>query len=278
MRKQIKKWLYGSCPGFAGSFPYYGTKVYFPQNSYLFTRACDEGIYEIENTRLLCSLVRPNTVYFDIGANIGLMSVPVLQKCDSCSVVSFEPSPNTLELLKRTAKESSYSDRWCVLGKAVGSEVGSLDFCIASAELGAFDGFKDTKRAGATRKITVPVTTLDTEWEAMGRPAVSLIKIDVEGAELASLEGAITCIENERPNILLEWTLLNLEAYNRQPENLLTVAERLGYQVYSLPNQLPIINSTILKLQMLKTENFLLTPDENNSLLRKHKLNSFVQS
>jgi FkbM family methyltransferase len=260
-RKRIKQWIYGSCPGFDRAFPYYGTKVYFPQNSHLFKRACEEGIYEIENTQLLSSLVRPNTVYFDVGANIGLMSVPVLHECDSCTVVSFEPSPNTLELLKRTAEESPYSDRWRVVGKAVGNEVGSLDFFIASAELGAFDGFQDTERAGTTRKITVPVTTLDMEWEAMDRPSVSLIKIDVEGAELTTLQGAVTCIKSKQPDILLEWTSVNLKAYNCQPEDLLTFASSIGYQVYGLHQLLPIVNSTILILQMRKSETFLLTPN-----------------
>lgn len=33
LRQHIKTWLYGSCPGFAGRFPYFGVTVHFPRNS-----------------------------------------------------------------------------------------------------------------------------------------------------------------------------------------------------------------------------------------------------
>lgn len=260
MRKKIKKWLYGSCPGFAGSFPYFGTRVYFPKDSIVFQVACDQGIYESDNTFLLCSLVEPESVYFDIGANIGLMAIPVLQKNNSCRVVSFEPSPNTLSFLTRTAERSSFRDKWKILGKAVGREVGVLDFFAASARMGAFDGFQDTQRAGATQKITVPVTTVDLEWEAMGSPRVSVIKIDIEGAELEALYGAIHCLQHEQPYILLEWNSTNLKAYNCSPESLLDFADKVNYQLYSLPHAVPISDAVSLRVNMVRTESFLLAP------------------
>ncbi len=78
LTKRAKKLLYGKFPGFAGSFPYCGVKVYFPANSLIFQRACEEKIYERDLVRLLSALVRPETAYFDVGANIGLMSIPIL--------------------------------------------------------------------------------------------------------------------------------------------------------------------------------------------------------
>jgi FkbM family methyltransferase len=265
LRRAIKKWLYGNCPGFAGSFPYWGTKVYFPKNSLIFDMACEQGTYESENLRLLCSLVEPNSVYFDVGANIGLMSIPILHSCPDCTVVSMEPSPKTLQFLIPTAESSGFGNRWRILGKAAGSSIGSLDFFTASVELGAYDGLRDTKRAGATSKVTVPVTTLDAEWNAMGQPPVSVIKIDVEGAEIEVFQGAISCIKHEQPYILTEWNSLNLSAYKCEPERLITLADNLGYQVFSLPYLLPVTNSAMLRLQMLKTENFLLAPDSARS-------------
>jgi FkbM family methyltransferase len=263
LRKRIKKWLYGSCPGLAGAFRYYNTKVYFPKNSIIFHLACDQGIYESENIRLISALLAPDTVYFDVGANIGLMALPLLHTCPGCTVVSFEPSPNTLQFLSRTAKDSGFGDRWRIIGKAAGSTIGSLEFCTAATELGAFDGFQDTKRAGNTQKVTVPVTTLDAEWEAMGKPPVSFIKIDVEGAEMQTLQGAISCIKHEQPYILLEWNPINLIAYECDPESLLKLADSLGYQVFSVPSLVPVPDFTMLKLQMVKTENFLLVPPDS---------------
>jgi len=266
-RKIIKQWLYGKCPGFSGAFPYFGTKVYFPKDSLIFRLACEQGIYEQDNLDILSLLVRPNSTYFDIGANIGLMSIPILQRNDSCMVVSFEPSPNTLRFLSRTVESSNFFERWKIVGKAVGSQVGTLGFFMASPDMGAFDGFKDTRRANTDRQIEVPVTTIDVEWEALGRPAVSVIKIDIEGAELEALKGASKCLEKEKPYILLEWNATNLKAYNCSIDNLLVFAEQQQYLICSLPNLIPIFEPELLKLQMFKTETFLLFPNHKPSLV-----------
>lgn len=260
LRKEIKKWLYGNCPGFAGSFPYYGTKVYFPKNSLVFRLACEQGIYENKNLILISGLIRPNTVYFDVGANIGLMSIPLLYSYPSCNVVSVEPSPNTLPFLIQTAKNSKFGNRWHIVGKAAGNMIGSLDFYTASLELGAYDGFQDTKRAGHTSIVNVPVTTIDKEWELMNFPPVSVIKIDVEGGELQAMQGAINCINQEKPYILLEWNSTNLEAYKCEPERLLKFAEAVNYEVFSLPYIVPVTNPRMLNFQMCITESFLLAP------------------
>ena len=254
-------WLYGSCPGFAGAFPYFGTKVYFPKQSFLFKLACQQGIYEMENLNFIISLIHPETTYFDVGANIGLMSIPVLKKHESCQVISFEPSPNTLTHLTRTCANSQYTDRWHVIGKAAGSEPGILDFFIASPEMGAYDGLRDTKRANTNQKILIPVTTLDSEWQTLGSPNVSLIKIDIEGAELDALRGATQCIKESRPSILLEWSAINLKAYNCSVESILGFARSIGYTLYSLPTLAEVNDMIPLRLHMLRTESFLLIPN-----------------
>lgn len=265
LKKNIKKLVYGSLPGFSGSFPYFGTKVYFPKNSYIFGLACDQGIYEAANLKLMLAQVKPNSVYFDIGANIGLMSIPVLHQYSSCKVVSVEPSPNSLPFLTLTANNSQYKDRWNVIGKAMGNSVGEITFSAAAlTKMGAFDSIQDanTKRVVETNRITVPMTTLDTEWESMGKPAVSLIKIDVEGAEFQVLQGGINCIKHEQPSILLEWNAQHLKAYDCEPEKLLHIADFLGYRnVLALPSLISVNSSSILKLCMVQTESFLLLPE-----------------
>jgi FkbM family methyltransferase len=260
LQKKLKKWLYGSCPGFAGSFPYFGTKTYFPKNSLLFQLACDQGIYESDNLKLLCSLAEPDSTYFDVGANIGLMSIPILSNCDTCTVVSFEPSPNTVDFLNRTKINSKFGDRWKVISKATGSKVGILDFFIASPDMGAFDGFKDTRRVNTNNRVEVTVTTIDNEWKSLGEPVVSLIKIDIEGSELETLSGALNCIQKHHPSILLEWNSSNLKANNCAPESLLIFAEKYNYRVYSLPFLTLVTDLDFLILSMTITESFLLFP------------------
>jgi FkbM family methyltransferase len=262
VKKRIRKWLYGKCPGFRGSFPYYGIKVYFPINSHIFGLACEKNGYEHETVNLIRALIKPRSHFFDIGANIGLISIPILRSCYDCIVYSFEPSPNALPYLHQTAAESPFTDRWRIIGKAVGSEVGETMFSISSPERGAYDGIKDTKRVVSEKKIRVPLTTVDNEWERNGKPQVSVMKIDVEGAEISVLQGSIGCISSEKPYIITEWNGTNLIAYNCRFEELLEFAKKIKYRIFSMPHLNPIYDSIHLKMQMFRTENFLLVPEE----------------
>jgi len=261
-RKIFKKWLYGSCPGFAGAFPYYGSKVHFPKGSVIFEMACDHGIFEADNVRLLLALAAPNSVMFDVGANIGLMSLPMLAERPTCRVISFEPSANVLPFLQRTVAESPYRDRWTLMPKAVGAQSGRLTFNLSSPENSVYDGIQATHRAESVRQVEVDVTTVDETWTGLGSPRICLIKCDVEGAELDVLKGARACLQTERPAVLLEWNLDNLSAYQCPPAALLNFALETNYQLYSVPNLVEIHTPQQLAVQMCLSESFLLHPNE----------------
>src|SRR5690242_13266422 len=101
-RARAKELIFGSLPFFRGRFSYYGHTVHFPLGSEIFRFACAQGIYERDALCLILSTVQPGTTYFDVGANIGLLSVPVLAERPGVEVVSIEPSPTVLPFLNRT--------------------------------------------------------------------------------------------------------------------------------------------------------------------------------
>ena len=146
MKKKIRKLLYGKCPGFKGSFPYYNTKVYFPENSHIFHKACEQGTYEHDIVKLILSLIKSDTYFFDVGANIGLIAIPILFNRPTCKCISFEPSPNSLPFLMKTAKESELAKRWEIVGNAVGAARGECDFNLSNSAYSAFEGIKSTGR------------------------------------------------------------------------------------------------------------------------------------
>jgi FkbM family methyltransferase len=263
-RKSVKRWLYGSCPGFAGAFPYFGTKVYFPKGSQSFLAACEQGIFEADNARLLQGLCRPGSHMFDVGANIGLMALPVLQSVPDCKIVSFEPSPNTLPWLERTISGSAYSARWTLVPKAVGANTGLAEFSLSPPELSLFDGLKATQRVPESRRVQVQVTTLDSEWDRLGRPDVSVVKVDVEGGELNVLSGATECLRKNRASVLLEWNATNLKAYGCQASAIFDFALKINRGLFAMPHLVPIHDTQELALQMIKTETFLLSPGPPN--------------
>lgn len=260
IKRKIRKFIYSRVPGFAGSFPYFGIKVYFPRNSIIFYMACEQGVYEHTILNLIFSFLKPNTFYFDIGSNIGLMSIPILATKADCKVVSFEPSPNTIPCLLKTHAESYYGDRWIIVDRAASDLSGETEFHLYSSKMGAFDGIRDTGRFNLNNTVNVPVTTIDDVWQSLGGPPVSVIKIDVEGAERLVLKGAQKCISSSRPFIFLEWNIHNMSAYNYKPEDILVIARDMQYQVLTVPDLIPVTNVGILRVHMCMTENFFLAP------------------
>ena len=257
-RQLAKYWLYNSVPGFRGRFPYFGTTVHFPRNAVAFHAVCDQGIFEAEIVRRMVKLARPGTTVFDVGANLGLMSVPVLASSPDCRVVSFEPSPSSLPYLEQTRAGSAHRDRWTIVGSAVAEHAGRLDFTIGSARDGLYEGFRSGDRIAAAQVISVPVTTLDETWRAIGEPEVSLIKIDVEGAEAGVLAGGGALLERSRPAILIEWFGDYLDRFQTSPSELLIFAKRYQYRLFTVPGGVPIDDQPALVTQMIDCQNFLL--------------------
>lgn len=187
------------------------------------TKVLFGGAYEDREAAELCRHVRPGSWVFDVGANIGLTSLEFARVAER--VLAFEPNPPTAERLERNLAANGLGNV-TIIRSAVGASPGSVTFnesadpTLSSATI---------VPRGLLRSFEVPLTTVDAEWTAAGRPDVSALKIDVEGGELAVLLGAGEMLAACKPAILLEaWDAKQLEpiekllrdaAYRReQPE------------------------------------------------------------
>lgn len=149
--------------------------------------------------RVLGSLLARGTVFVDIGANAGIYSQVALRH--GCRVVAFEPVPVEAERLRRTlglgadVHEVALSDR---AGRA------ELHIpCIADREVTTRSSLgedSDLVESTGVRIIQVELATLD----SFALRQVGFIKVDVEGHELAVLEGAAGTIGRCRPRVLVE--------------------------------------------------------------------------
>ena len=264
LRKTAKWLIHSYCPGLTGRFRYFGTHVFFPRGAWIFRLACQEGIYESEILRLIVGLVRPSTWFFDVGANIGLMSVPVLSQRPDVRILSFEPSPNSAPYLLKTWQKCPWNDRWGIRTVAAGEKKGKVVFSIGPSSLAGYDGMKYTKRVPQKGTHTVEVITLDEEWLRLGMPQVSFIKLDIEGGEISALNGAKRVLSECRPYIILEWYAENFITYGGKAEDLLNFANRRAYEVVAIPT-MSIINSVqLLQAIMIRTSAFMLMPIETH--------------
>jgi FkbM family methyltransferase len=243
-----------------GHLAYFGERLRFPPDMFLVERACREGIYERDNLRLLQVAARADAWYFDIGANIGLMSAPLLQAEPRLHVVSVEPSPSTRACLAASIAASANRHRWRLVDRALGENPGKVRFHAAAAGGGAYDGFRDTGRSGGGGGVEVEQTTLDALWTEFGRPPVCAVKIDTEGAETFVLRGGRACLAATRPVVLIEWNPYNLAAFGLRPESLPGLAAELGYHVLTTPGLAPLPDAGAVDYLSRVSETFLLMP------------------
>jgi hypothetical protein len=75
--------------------------------------------------------------------------------------------------------------------------------------------------------------TLDDLLRARGWPEVSLIKIDVQGAEARVLAGAREVLERFRPALFLEADDRGLKEYGSSATELLTSCTERGYAIHA---------------------------------------------
>lgn len=176
------------------------------------------GTFESAELRFLASAARPGTIAIDAGANVGLFAVTLAKAVgQEGRVLAFEPSAETAARLRENV-ELNRLENVDVIQAALGADVGQAQLLVADDA--AYCSTADADGGG----VTVPQTTLDAAWHAAGAGPVSVLKIDVEGEELAVVEGGRELLASERPTVLVE--AASREAYERLQKRLYA----LGYE------------------------------------------------
>lgn len=153
------------------------------------------GTYELEKQKLFEEMVKKGDTIFDIGAQAGFYSLLAAELTgEKGKVFAFEPAPVNAAYLKRHIDLNKYKNIF-VYEAAVSDRSGFISF-----ELGEN---RFTGRISASGGLKVPCVSLDDLVEKGDLPAPDVLKIDVEGAELAVLKGASALIKKYRPGIFL---------------------------------------------------------------------------
>jgi FkbM family methyltransferase len=156
----------------------------------------------------IAGLLNPGDTYFDVGANAGeTLSVAVARLGAAGHAHAFEPNPITFASLSSLVQLTGWRNVRLVPA-ALGAEKGEATlFCPPSSGSATISRtFISHIPDGSVSSVLCPVITLDSYWEQAGRCAVTLMKMDIEGAELPALRGASKFIDEARPYIVLEIT------------------------------------------------------------------------
>ena len=173
--------------------------------------------------------LRSGMTVIDIGANIGVYSLPISRLVGRMGCVfAYEPGTEARSFLQRS-RELNKADNLEIMPLALSDNqrVGRL-LHGGSSELNALGD------SGAGE--TVDITSLDDEDVARGWPPPDFVKIDAEGEEERILGGARNFLTRYSPLIMFE-----IKAGAKTNEQLRTLFPSLGYRLFRQLGGAPIL-------------------------------------
>lgn len=234
----------------------------FNDRSYTYVQAASKaldirsGSWSEPEIDLLAGAVRKGETVFDIGANYGLYSYHLSALVgDAGKVYAFEPIPFTFNGLKLVSKILRFRNVE-LNEKGCSNEKGQVTFSVPVQQSGAFSpgqayiGSRNDEHSGRekfdagnfhttyeqqvrwseTRDVTCGVIALDEFLPAVQN--LSLIKIDIEGAELLAFRGAERLISKHLPSVICEINPYFLEGFGVKLNELTDFFFEKGYRLY----------------------------------------------
>jgi FkbM family methyltransferase len=164
------------------------------------------GTYEPQLQTVIQELVKPGMVAYDIGANIGYISLLFARAVGkNGKVFAFEALPENVERLKTNIALNALSERVTVISAALVDHAGPVDFWIGpSGGMGKAQGSAGREQIEYRQSITVTGISLDAFVYQQGNLAPQILKMDIEGGEVLALPGMCRVLAKEHPLILLE--------------------------------------------------------------------------
>jgi FkbM family methyltransferase len=190
--------------------------------------------WEPDLSLLFLRNLTPASVFVDVGANFGYFTCLAGSKIgtgDRGQVFAFEPNPRLLPLLRDNCAINWSMAPIQIHGCAVGLHRGTASLSIPSSRAA---NASLTSLSGDGESVEVDVVSLD---EALrDGPQVDLLKIDVEGHEMAVLLGARQVIKRSpRLRIVMEWSAVQMQDAGTTADDAIGVIRELGLIPRAIP-------------------------------------------
>jgi FkbM family methyltransferase len=189
-----------TCKTSDGSFA-----VYVSAGSSLNVLDYRRSLVDPVHERFIRDWVKPDAVVWDIGGNLGLFALPAALKAKTGHICVMEPDVELAANLCRTLRlRVNKGLNVSVVCVAVSDSVGVANFQISkfSRAMNKLEAVGQWNKVIAEELRSVPVMNIDTL--ANNIPPPTVLKIDVEGAEIDVLKGGESTISTFRPVILVE--------------------------------------------------------------------------
>lgn len=181
------------------------------------------GEYSANLANIFRSIVKDGDVVFDVGANIGAMSLTLCKLVGARGqVFAFEPFPAALESLHQARRLNNLSNLQ-IREFALSNEVGRMQLYSPRPGTGALRGVGKTGLTGMSSLakpteeymrgvdfdvLDVEVKRLDDVVMEANLTSVDFIKIDAEGFDCNVIQGGLNVIKRFRPYVVFEYDLV----------------------------------------------------------------------
>jgi FkbM family methyltransferase len=172
--------------------------------------------------------LKQGDIGIDAGAFNGHISLLFSLKVGkSGRIIAIEPDEKNLALLQKNILLNQSVQNLTMIGDILWSSNGEVEF----SEQGGVGSSALYKPEGQRMMIKKAIT-IDSLVENLDLPKLNLIKMDIEGAEIDALLGAVDCIKKYRPNFAIaSYHIVNNTPTRFAVEQLL---EQYGYVVETI--------------------------------------------
>ncbi len=170
-------------------------------------------------------------VFYDIGANIGFFALVGARLVGSDGIVyAFDAAPDNAEAIRTNAQLNGCRNVE-VIAKAVSSQGGRVRLQVVEdqswSKLEGYGEHPDTVNV-----IEVEAVTIDALLDEGALRPPTMVKIDVEGAEMAVLEGMRRTLQEHRPAIICE--------LHGTHARFVEFMDAVGYRLINLEGTIPV--------------------------------------
>ncbi|ODS24703.1 hypothetical protein AB835_02185 [Candidatus Endobugula sertula] len=213
-----------------------GGEVLADLDDYVGRAAFFMGDLDRKITWISRQIIREGDTVFDIGANIGIVTVTLSDLVGSTGVVhSFEPNPLLAKQLLETI-EHNQSTNIKLHPVALGAKKDTLELVVPKGNRGAASLVRNAV-GDHCDKVEVQVAVLDELCQQEQIQAVRLVKIDVEGYEADVLAGASQLLSTIQPDAIL-FELNERTSDQLLEEPVMQLLQGHGYGFFIIPKNI----------------------------------------
>lgn len=200
-----------------------------------------QGYFEAPEQAFYWLYLRPGDTFIDGGAHIGLYSIIADRVTNGeTRIIAVECRRATADCLEYNLRQNGVKN-YQIFHSAIWNSSGTIPFVeegqgkAAYAHVG-FDRPMETSQLVSTITLDQIITNIKAE-------EVSLVKLDIEGAEPEAIRGGQDAIKRGMfPVLMVEFTEKNLQRRGLSSQNLVVQLEKLGYVLCEFsPEQLQVV-------------------------------------